>query len=672
MKRLLSLVILLPLILSCSRIGCGNGRHVNMFLGTAGDHGQMAPGAAVPFGMISVCPDSNPNQHGGYDYDVPEISGISVNRISGVGCWGTGGNIRVKPSLPETCLKIVKSTEKAHPGYYEATFDNGVTGCFTATKNMAVEKYAFPSGAERVLSVDFLSSLDFRDPSLVTCAYEFTGDGRISGYVQAPTACAAGSYRLFFMLDSDTPFECLASDKGRVLLGFAEDVKEVEIRIALSPVDVGCAEMILDRHSERSFGSLHREAKGLWKDKLAKIKVYGSTREQKGMFYTFLYRVYLSPMDVMSEDGRYKGTDGEIYSSDAFRYYSSWSMWDTFRAKFPLLAVLEPEVMDDVCRSVVEQYRCGKRNWATEHESVPTVRTEHSSIMLLDCWRKGIRGFSFVPGYEGMKREAAELLLDSPDRALEGSYDLWALAQIADIIGRTEDAAAYRVKADSLFDATWPKEFMNVTPDFVRMKDNGLYQGSRWQFRWAAPHYLDRMVELSGKDKLEKELDHFFAENLINQGNEPGIHTPFIFNLLGSPHKTQDVVRRMLTDDNMVHRYGGNAEYPEPFVGRAFRNAPDGLAPEMDEDDGTMSAWYVFCSIGFYPVVVGTDRYEAFSPLYDKIVIDNGSARTVIRAIGRKNQDDIIKSVSIDGKPLEDLGFSHDVFRKGARIKLEY
>lgn len=122
----------------------------------------------------------------------------------------------------------------------------------------------------------------------------------------------------------------------------------------------------------------------------------------------------------------------------------------------------------------------------------------------------------------------------------------------------------------------------------------------------------------------------------------------------------------------MAHLYGGNAEYPEPFVGRAFQNKVHGLAAEMDEDDGAMSAWYVFCSMGFYPVVVGTDSYEVFSPLYDRIVIDNGEAKVVIRTKGRKSADDIIKRIKVDGEYLEGYRMSHDVFRKNTRIVIEY
>ena len=147
------------LLLSYAASG-DNSKYVNMFLGTAGDHGQVAPAAQLPFGLVSVCPDCVPPQHAGYDYEVTAVSGISVTRMSGTGGAGTGGNLRVRPALPDAPLDIVKGTEKAHPGYYETRFANGVMARLTATHNVAFERYEFPRNAEKVLYVDFNSGID--------------------------------------------------------------------------------------------------------------------------------------------------------------------------------------------------------------------------------------------------------------------------------------------------------------------------------------------------------------------------------------------------------------------------------------------------------------------------------------------------------------------------------
>ena len=667
MKRFfLSLVAFVCVISATAQ----NEKYVNLFLGTSGDHGQMSPAAAVPFGAIAVGPDSSPNSHVGYDYAVPTISGVSINRVSGVGCSGTGGNLSVRPALPNVELKIVKGSEVAHPGYYETMFDNGVKGEFTATKNMAIERYIFPADGRRLLYVNFLASVDTHN---VAAAYEVKSDNEIKGHVDSPTACSRGSYRLYFNFSVNCPFKVVESNSTNALLEFADDVDDVEVRIAVSAVGQAAADDIAKDWSAYSFKKLHKMACAEWREKLNQIQVEGSTEDQRTIFYTLLYRVYLSPMDVTTNDGRYKATDGKIYNADGFNYYTSWSMWDSFRTKFPLLTIIEPEASQDIVMSLLHQYRTGKANWATPHESAPTVRTEHSGVVILDAWRKGIRNVDLKVGYEGMKREAAhDLLYRTPDQRLESSYDLWALAHIAEILGEKEDAAKYMSKADSLFDATWPTEFMTIRDDFTKMRGNGLYQGTRWQYRWAAPHCFDKMIALVGKEKLAEQIDYFFKNDLFNQGNEPDIHTPLLYNVFGNPEGSQRLVRDLLTKEDMIHRYGGNAEYPTPFVGRAFQNKLDGFAPEMDEDDGTMSAWYVFCSMGFYPVVVGENTYEMVSPLYDKIKIRSGANTITIRTEGRKSANDLIRSIEIDGKPMEGFTLSHDVFLKDTKITIRY
>lgn len=666
MKRaILVLITLLNLqILSIA----DNSRYVNMFLGTSGDHGQMAPAAACPFGMISVCPDSKPNQHAGYDFSVPEISGISINRVSGIGCRGTGGNISVLPSKFQNPLSIVKGTESAHPGYYSADLSNGVHAELTATVNMAVEKYVFPSSADKEISIDLASSIDKRN---VKCFFDIQPSRNIVGWVESPTACARGEYKLYFSISFDNDFIVQYRTDETVQLGFSDDTESVEMRIAVSPVSQACADAILQSNYALSFSKIHKNAVTAWNEKLDKIYVKGSTPEQKAIFYTLLYRLYLSPMMVTSDDGRYRGTDGKIYQSDGFTYYSSWSIWDSFRSKFPLLCLIDPSAMRDISRSLADIFRTGKRDWATPYESVPTVRTEHSVIMILDSYVRGAADKSALEvAYPGMKDEAERLPMRTPDQKLESSYDLWALGKIARILGNEADARIYSDRSDSIFNSVWPSEFMTITDDFSKMKGNGLYQGSRWQYRWAAPHCIDKMIELEGKEKLKAELSEFFDNHYFNQGNEPDIHTPFLFNRFGAPEETQKIVRALLTDDNMIHIYGGNGEYPEPFVGRAFRNTPDGLAPEMDEDDGTMSAWYIFSSIGLYPVVQGDENYEVFAPLYDKVRIRNGESDITIKVKNRKSPEDIISQVKVNGTSVKGYQIPHSALTGRCRITL--
>lgn len=638
-----------------------NSKYVNLFMGTAGDHGQVAPAAQVPFGLASVCPDSKVPQHSGYDYDMAEISGISITRTSGTGGNGGGGNVSVLPGLPDTGIAIVKGTEKAVPGSYEALLNNGVSVSLTASSNIAFERYSFPKGAQRILYINFDSAIDHRRSS---CSFSLKGSDRIEGTVSSSTVCNFGRYTLHFTLGTSAPFEVAASDDKTATLRFSDDVDMLEVRIAISPVDIQSSARELASFAGRSFRSVRKDAAASWKRLLSRVDVEGSTEEQKVLFYTSMYRVFLSPYKA-SLEGRYMGTDGKEYKCPDWTFYNGWSMWDTYRTKFPMIAIMAPEEMSDICRSLVSLYCTGKKNWATMNECTPTVRTEHSLVTLLDAWEKGIRGFDMALAFPGMEKEHADGLVkgskqgltrNAPDQMVETTYDIWAMSRIAGIIGNEEARQKYAAEADSLFDVVWKREFMTITDRFTLMKGNGMYQGTRWQYRWALPQYAEQMKALVPARDLDAQLSEFFARHLFNQGNEPDIQTPFMFNLFGHPERTDSLVHALVTDDSMIHLYGGNAEYPEPFVGRAFQNKTDGYAPEMDEDDGTMSAWYMFCQMGFYPLCVGTDRYELFTPLFSKIKMNLPGRKLTIRRLcpeGRPGR------IYIDGKALDGRTVTH-------------
>ena len=569
-----------------------NTKYVNLFIGTSGDNGQVAPGAAAPFGMVCVCPDNDPRSHAGYDYAVTNVSGISVNRLSGVGCSGGGGNLRIRPVAPSQELHIKKSREKATPGYYSTAFTNGIKTELTATNAMAVERYKFPRSLSAALWIDFASTFE----DVATCHYKRISETCIEGYVQAKNVCGHGRYKLYFSLNTSHPFQLEEQKETTACLTFGKKVRSVEVRIGLSALSSELASWECARWEKMDFEDVKSRTADQWEKQLSAIDVKGGKKDDRVIFYTSLYRTYLSPADVSSPDGAYLGTDGKVYISEDFRYYSNWSLWDTFRTKFPLLVLTEPAKMRDMATSLIHLYATGKKDWSTGFESTPTVRTEHAVILLLDAYRKGITNLDFRKGYAGMKQEMERLPMRSPDQKMESAYDLWAMAKIAEIIGEKADSEQYRQRSVSLFEETWKKEFMNVTPAFEVMKNNGLYQGTRWQYRWAAPQYIDKMIEWVGQDSLRLQLTYFFDHHLYNQGNEPDIHVPYLFNRLGAPEKTQQIVRSLMTEP-MIHKYGGNSEFKTPYLGKAFKNAPEGYSPEMDEDDGTMSAWYVFGAI---------------------------------------------------------------------------
>lgn len=645
-----------------------NTKYVNLFIGTSGDNGQVAPGAAAPFGMVCVCPDNDPRSHAGYDYAVTKVSGISVNRLSGVGCSGGGGNLRIRPVAPSQELHIKKSREKATPGYYSTAFTNGIKTELTATNAMAVERYKFPRSLSAALWVDFASTFE----DVATCHYKRISETCIEGYVQAKNVCGHGRYKLYFSLNTNHPFQLEEQKETTACLTFGKKVRSVEVRIGLSALSSELASWECARWENMDFEDVKSRTVDQWEKQLSTIDVKGGKKDDKVIFYTSLYRTYLSPADVSSPDGAYLGTDGKVYISEDFRYYSNWSLWDTFRTKFPLLVLTEPAKMRDMATSLIHLYATGKKDWSTGFESTPTVRTEHAVILLLDAYRKGITNLDFRKGYAGMKQEMERLPMRSPDQKMEAAYDLWAMAEIAEIIGEKADSEQYRQRSVSLFEETWKKEFMNVTPAFEVMKNNGLYQGTRWQYRWAAPQYIDKMIEWVGQDSLRSQLTYFFDHHLYNQGNEPDIHVPYLFNRLGAPEKTQQIVRSLMTEP-MIHKYGGNSEFRTPYLGKAFKNAPEGYSPEMDEDDGTMSAWYVFGAMGFYPLLVGDEYYDLTSPLFDRVLLRlaNGNVLT-IQTEGRKKKDAPIKSIHFNGEKIADYRISHNELIKGGELIFNY
>ena len=645
-----------------------NTKYVNLFIGTSGDNGQVAPGAAAPFGMVCVCPDNDPRSHAGYDYAVTKVSGISVNRLSGVGCSGGGGNLRIRPVAPSQELHIKKSREKATPGYYSTAFTNGIKTELTATNAMAVERYKFPRSLSAALWIDFASTFE----DVATCHYKRISETCIEGYVQAKNVCGHGCYKLYFSLNTSQPFQLEEQKETTACLTFGKKVRSVEVRIGLSALSSELASWECARWEKMDFEDVKSRTADQWEKQLSAIDVKGGKKDDRVIFYTSLYRTYLSPADVSSPDGAYLGTDGKVYISEDFRYYSNWSLWDTFRTKFPLLVLTEPAKMRDMATSLIHLYATGKKDWSTGFESTPTVRTEHAVILLLDAYRKGITNLDFRKGYAGMKQEMERLPMRSPDQKMESAYDLWAMAKIAEIIGEKADSEQYRQRSVSLFEETWKKEFMNVTPAFEVMKNNGLYQGTRWQYRWAAPQYIDKMIEWVGQDSLRLQLTYFFDHHLYNQGNEPDIHVPYLFNRLGAPEKTQQIVRSLMTEP-MIHKYGGNSEFKTPYLGKAFKNAPEGYSPEMDEDDGTMSAWYVFGAMGFYPLLVGDEYYDLTSPLFDRVLLrlTNGNVLT-IQTEGRKKKDAPIKSIHFNGKKIADYRISHNELIKGGELIYNY
>ncbi|MBE5033844.1 glycoside hydrolase domain-containing protein [Gallalistipes aquisgranensis] len=661
-KSLLPLLLLwLPALLGARGID-----HADLFVATAGDHGQNDPSATVPYGMVRVGPDTDPRSHSGYNYEKNTLLGFSVNRYAGVGCNGTGGNLRIRPlTAGETAVLIDKTTEHAVPGYYEATLTNGIRVTLTATRNMAIERFHFGPNREIELEVDPRSSL----AKLTGAGWEVLSSTALSGWYQARNVCDRGLYKQYFHLKAGQPFELVRGEKP--LLRFSkEETPYVEIRIALSPLSEAAALLESAVQEDVSFEQAQRTAYDTWAAKLGKIEVEGDESDLK-MFYSSLYRVFLSPSDVTSSRGLYLDSGGRVRQAEGFTYYSGWSLWDTYRTKFPLLSLLEGELYGQFCRSLAELYRSGKDAWATPHESTPTCRTEHAGIILLDALRKGIGGFDLNTCYEQMKKEAETLSMASPDNFLESAYDLWALAGIAGELGHEEDRRKYARMSEETWEEIWKEKFMRIDDStFDIMHGDGLYEGTLWQYRWAVPFATETLAEIAGGRKtLAKELEYFFSHDLYNHGNQPDIHAAYLFNRFGRPDLTQKWVTRILAGE-MTQRYGTHKQFKTPYRGKIYRPEPRGFIPEMDDDDATMSSWYVFSSMGLFPLVVGEPYYEITAPLFRKITLRLDNGRTfVIENRRTPGSAKPIERLTLNGNRIEEWRIGHaDILRGGVLV----
>ena len=653
---------------------------VNLYIGTADDYGQMTPGATVPYSQIQVCPDSKPRQHPGYDYEQSTISGFSINRLSGVGGSGCGGNVSLMPDATGEDVRLVKQTEVAKPGYYSVQLSNGVWFTATANYRMAAERFSFPSKEKAVLLLNPRSAFD----KVFGSSFEQKTPDMGQGFVECANTCGRGHYHLHYRLYTSTPFVLDTIADGRKRLTFPElSAKYVEVRIVVS---TGLADelnkMTPNMVWATSFEHMMERAGRQWERLLSKVEVEGGTADQQTIFYTSLYRTFHSPFLVTDPVmRRYLGTDGKAHVAEDNYYYSSWSLWDTYRTKFPLITLLDKVHSPYIMQSLAQLYITGKKDWSTNYECVPTVRTEHAIATLLDAYRQGISIPSLRDAYPGMVAEVKRLSLKSPDQCLEASGDFWALGQLAAELGMKEDATLWKKRGEEIFDSIWPKEFKDIDETYTKMKGNGLYQGTRWQYRWGAPMYLPRMIELVGKKELGAQLQRFFKEELYNQGNEPDIHVPFLFGRLGMPQETSGIVRTLATE-SITHRYGGNDAYPTPFVGCAFVNQPRGYCFEMDEDDGAMSAWYVFASIGMYPLIVGEAVFELFPPLFDKVTLHLGADQkttVVIRTEGQSRKmengkwvNGKYKSVTWNGKTLPNFQIAVKELKKGGELTFHF
>ena len=635
--------------------------YVNVFLGTSGDHGQMSPSATTPFNMMNLGPQTNPHQHTGYEYYAKQFDGFTHTRMEGVGCTGSGGNILIKPILnAEVETQLIKKTQDAVPGFYHVNFENGIDVKLTVAQNLGMHQYTFPN-ANSGLYIDLSFALSNR---FVAETHEVRRN-LISGFIDTKTTCHAGTYRIYYAIK--LPEEAQIQNVGEHQLMVKGLGNTAEVQVGFSSVNEGYAKK---RITSVDFETLKEKASASWNAYLNTIEVTGE-KDRMELFYSLMYRTAQSPFLVSEEDGTFRATDGSVQNEE-YKVYNGWAIWDNYREQLPLLSLIKPKTYQNITTSIANLYRFGKKNWATEHETSPTVRTEHAMVVLLDAYKKGY-DVDFESIKDSLLYEADHLDFGAPDKALESSYDLWAMSEI---LKATGDQAAGKTYLDKALDykAYWDKDFKDLSKNDVdRMQARGLYQGTIWQYRWFVPWDVNGLQELAGgAEAFEGQLDQFFEEFNYNHANQPDLQVPGLYNATSQPWKSQKLFREILLDTVVQTYFNDNSKGIDPYVGRIYQNKPKAYLRTMDDDAGTMSSWFVLHSMGLSVANVGSPVYYLTAPIFKEVNLNLATGKTFKISVRNYNKEHFyVKSVTLNGKPLNRNWLTHEELTSGENLIIE-
>ncbi|TNJ44913.1 GH92 family glycosyl hydrolase [Tamlana fucoidanivorans] len=719
-----------------------NTEYVNPFIGTGG-HGHTFPGATVPNAMVQLSPDTRTagwDACGGYHYTDRSLKGFSHTHLSGTGIGDLGdflfmpftGKTKLEAGSPENPDEGFRSRfshddELAEPGYYSVKLlDYRIKAELTASTRVGFHKYTFPDHADKKLIID--TDHTVHDRNVVNSTITVLSDTEISGYKHIKGW--APNRHIYFYAKFNQAFDAeLFKDKiaqeslnevtGRKLLAvlnFKGDKSEpLLIKVGISSVDAQGAKNNLEKEvRDWDFDRVKQEAHTLWKKHLDQIEVEGGSEDEKTIFYTSLYHTGMSPYVFSDVDGRYRGMDQKIYTSDK-NIYTVFSLWDTFRAFHPLLNITQPEKNNAFINTLLTKYDHGGvlPKWELNGNYTGCMIGYHSIPVIVDAYFKGIRDFDIEKAYKAMIHAStyndtgilfpsedvkekvspmakkyneelgyipSDLENESVSKALEYAYNDWCIAQMAKDLGKTEDYERY-LERSKRYLKYFDKEtgFMRglqsngefrepFDPKYSQHRKDDYVEGNAWQWTWFVPHDVNGLVELmGGKEKFIGKLDELFTTSseikgehvssdisgLIGQyahGNEPSHHITHMYNFVGQPWKTQK-----LTDDIMSTLYF---------------NHPNGLSG--NEDCGQMSAWYILNAMGFYSFSPGNDTYSIGRPIFDKVTINltNGKKFTVVA----KNNDPkhlYVQSLKLNGVDLEAPFFTHKDIVEGSTIEFE-
>ncbi len=719
-------------------------QQVDPMIGTGGD-GHTFPGATVPFGMIQLSPDTAmPDFHKGYDWaagyrhDDQSILGFSETHFSGSGHSDLGdvllmpgtGKIQWDPGDPAKPGSGYRSafshdTEVAQPGYYAVTLDtSGVRAELTTGERVGWHRYRFPEGKDAHVLLDLRPSIYDYEGKVSWARLRVRADGTVTGYRE--TRGWAPGRQLYFAMRFSQPMrrhqlrnreehivyngfkgpdrhpDGVDAVAGRQLEGvfeFGKLEKPLRVKVALSTVSADNAVANLDAAGKGwDFDAQRAQARGMWEKALSAIEVEAAPGVRKN-FYTALYHALIAPNLAMDVNGEYRGPDHAVHKADGFTFYSTWSLWDVYRAQQPLMAFVQPpRRVNDFVNSLLAAQQASPFGilpvWAYQGLETWTMVGYHAVPVIADAWMKGFRGFDADKALEAMVASAtygpygglADYMKqgwvpidkepEAASKTVEYAFDDWTIARMAEAMGRHDVADRFRRRAGN-----WRNVF---DPDtgFVRArKSDGSFrtpfdpaavgygsdytEGNAWEYSWYVPQDTAALIEaLGGDDKFMRKIDAVFdtkvdpkafahvedISGLIGyyaQGNEPSQHIAYLYDYAGAPWKTQ----RRLTQI-MQTQYGSGA---------------DGLPG--NDDLGQMSAWYVFTALGFYPVAPASNQYVIGRPFVRRAVmhLPNGHRFTVV-AEHLDVDHPYVGEVRLNGKPLRRSWLGHEEIMAGGEL----
>ena len=737
-KHIIALFIALSIALSFTPIThAAPVDWVNPFVGTDGT-GHTFPGAAIPFGMVAPSPDMRDGGWdftSGYQYQEKRLMGFSNTHMSGTGIPDLGdillqpcsGNCWTNESK-NFASDYDKKSETAHPGFYAVTLpQHQVKVELTATQRVAVQRYTFlahkntPSVAQ--VLADFQHGLQYGETARVidssvqvdAAKGEIVGTLHVKGWTDRQAA---------FVVKFSQPilrFEQLPAQKNeqapRYILTFNLDkTHQITSRIALSTVDIEGARANLAEHINTPFATIKNAASAQWNSLLGRVDITAPTHQKK-TFYTALYHSFLHPSDVADIDGRVRGPSGEIIHTKTGHYYSTLSLWDTFRAQSPLMTVLVPERVDGFIQTLINhhQQQGYLPLWTAWGQETWCMIGNPALPIMADAIAKGFNGFdtnaalkamvetSTLPrknvpdfaqhdwtnyiqyGYLPFDMEAGE----SISRALEYGVGDDAVARVAKQLGKSALAAQFNQRAQGyrkVFDAEtktmrgrdshgqWRTPFNPITPTSPLNNPGDYTEANAYQYTLTpALHDPQGLTQLmGGAAALETWLDTFFSqkmpsenrdlgqEALIGQyahGNEPSHHIAFLYNYTNTPWKGAARIAQIATE--------------------FYSDKPDGLIG--NDDCGQMSAWYVFATLGLYPAVPASGEFVLGSPLIKDATLHLTNGKTLhISApnapqLGQKTAPNMFANqVFLNGKEIDKLHISYAALMQGGELKIAY